>query len=426
MGVLFVASLFVTRLNREWHVDALLERAGKGGPIVAGAAFAIAWTPCIGPTLGAILSAASLSDSAARGAFLLAVYSAGLAIPFLLTAVAFSRMTTAFAVVKRHYQAIVATGGVILIAMGILIWTGQLTQLNIEAQSWLTGVGLDFWNSGLKVGLIPGSPVMQTACDDRRDGLELLADGLDLLEALAVEVPRADDPEPPRPDLRIGHHRQPPNLVPAQPLDLERVHPHLGRRKRAIRVVLVDRLRDRLEILRLRGSHDRKVRASASSRRSRPSRAASCARFEPGRWRGIRSRPVRGSCRRASPPIRASRTTTSSATTAIATIATLGSETLTSIFIAASLPGRSRIGQPAREEDRAGPVVTQEEEKGAVGVERDRIARGSRSRRYDNPDDCRRGSDGPLLVDGEVGGVLDEGDFQRHCRRDAGEVRALR
>ena len=56
MGVLFVASLFVTRLNREWHVDALLERAGKGGPVVAGAAFAIAWTPCIGPTLGAILS----------------------------------------------------------------------------------------------------------------------------------------------------------------------------------------------------------------------------------------------------------------------------------------------------------------------------------------------------------------------------------
>ena len=91
MGVLFVASLFVTRLNREWHVDALLERAGKGGPIVAGAAFAIAWTPCIGPTLGAILSAASLSGSAGRGAFLLAVYSAGLAIPFLLTALAFSR-----------------------------------------------------------------------------------------------------------------------------------------------------------------------------------------------------------------------------------------------------------------------------------------------------------------------------------------------
>jgi len=146
MGILFVASLFITRLNKEWHVDALLERAGKGGPIVAGAAFAIAWTPCIGPTLGAILSAAALSDSAARGALLLAVYSAGLAIPFILTALAFSRMTTAFAVVKRHYQLIVAVGGVILIAMGILIWTGELTQLNAEVQSWAEEAGLDFWN----------------------------------------------------------------------------------------------------------------------------------------------------------------------------------------------------------------------------------------------------------------------------------------
>jgi cytochrome c-type biogenesis protein len=147
MGVFFVSSLFVTRLNREWHVDALLERAGKGGPLIAGAAFAIAWTPCIGPTLGAILSAAALSESAGRGAFLLAVYSAGLAIPFLLTAIAFSGMTTAFTAVKRHYQAIVATGGLILIAMGVLIWTNQLTELNIEAQRWLSGLGLDFWNS---------------------------------------------------------------------------------------------------------------------------------------------------------------------------------------------------------------------------------------------------------------------------------------
>jgi cytochrome c-type biogenesis protein len=146
LGALFIAALFVPRLNREWHVESLLERAGKGGPIIAGAAFAIAWTPCIGPTLGAILTAASLTDSAGRGALLLGVYSAGLAIPFLLTAIAFTRMTTAFTVVKRHYQAIVATGGAILIAMGVLIWTGELTQLNVEAQRLLSNLGLDFWN----------------------------------------------------------------------------------------------------------------------------------------------------------------------------------------------------------------------------------------------------------------------------------------
>ena len=55
-------------------------------------------------------------------------------------------MTTAFAVVKRHYNVIVAAGGAILIAMGVLIWTGELTQLNIETQRWLSELGLDFWN----------------------------------------------------------------------------------------------------------------------------------------------------------------------------------------------------------------------------------------------------------------------------------------
>ncbi len=147
MGVLFVASFFVAKLNREWHVDALMSRAGKGGPVVAGAAFAFAWTPCIGPTLGAILSAASLSGSAAKGALLLAVYSAGLAVPFLLTVLAFNRMTMVFGVVKRHYNLIVAAGGLILIAMGILIWTGELYRINIEMQKWMSQVGLDFWNS---------------------------------------------------------------------------------------------------------------------------------------------------------------------------------------------------------------------------------------------------------------------------------------
>ena len=147
LGSFFVASVFVTRLNREWHVDGLLARAGRGGPLVAGAAFAVAWTPCVGPTLGAILSAAALSSSAAHGALLLAFYSAGLAIPFLATALAFERMTAMFAVVKRHFGVLIATGGVVLIAMGALIWTGELFQLNIQAQRALEASGIDFFNS---------------------------------------------------------------------------------------------------------------------------------------------------------------------------------------------------------------------------------------------------------------------------------------
>jgi cytochrome c-type biogenesis protein len=144
LGLFFLATPFITRLNREWRVDALMERAGRGGPVVAGAAFAIAWTPCVGPTLGAILSAAALSDSTAHGAYLLAWYSAGLAIPFLLTAVAFNRMTRVFGFVKRHYSVIVAAGGAILVVMGVLIVSGELTQLNIEAQKLLNNLGLDF------------------------------------------------------------------------------------------------------------------------------------------------------------------------------------------------------------------------------------------------------------------------------------------
>jgi len=144
LGLFFVATPFVARLNREWRVDALMQRAGRGGPIVAGAAFAIAWTPCVGPTLGAILSAAALSESTGHGAYLLSWYSAGLAIPFLLTTVAFNRMTKMFTFVKRHYAVIVAIGGAILIVMGLLIVTGELTQLNIEAQKLLNQAGLEF------------------------------------------------------------------------------------------------------------------------------------------------------------------------------------------------------------------------------------------------------------------------------------------
>jgi cytochrome c-type biogenesis protein len=143
MGLLFVASFFLPRLNREWRVDALMERAGQGGPVIAGLAFAIAWSPCVGPTLGSILTLAAIEDTPGEGAFLLAVYAAGLGIPFLLTAVAFSRMTAAFAIVKRHYGAVVGVGGVILIAMGVLFVTGEFFRLNIEAQKLTSELGLN-------------------------------------------------------------------------------------------------------------------------------------------------------------------------------------------------------------------------------------------------------------------------------------------
>ncbi|HEX2129609.1 MAG TPA: cytochrome c biogenesis CcdA family protein [Solirubrobacterales bacterium] len=143
MGLIFVGSLFILRLNREWHIDALLRRAGTGGPVVAGAAFSIAWTPCIGPTLGAISGLAASEGNVLEAMTLLAIYSAGLAIPFLLTAVAFSRMTAAFAVIKRHFALITVIGGVILVGMGILILTGAVTDLNQWAQRVTGDLGLN-------------------------------------------------------------------------------------------------------------------------------------------------------------------------------------------------------------------------------------------------------------------------------------------
>jgi cytochrome c-type biogenesis protein len=147
LGVLFVVTPFVPRLNREWRPDVLISRAGSGGPLVAGAAFAFAWTPCVGPTLGAILTAASVRGTVGQGALLLACYSAGLAVPFMLTAVAFTRATAAFRWLRDRWTVVTAASGLVLIAMGVLLLTGDLTRLNNEAQQALDSIGLNVFKN---------------------------------------------------------------------------------------------------------------------------------------------------------------------------------------------------------------------------------------------------------------------------------------
>jgi cytochrome c-type biogenesis protein len=142
MGLLFVAAPLIPRLAKQWHVSHLMDRAGKSGPVITGAAFAIAWTPCTGPTLGAITTAAGTSNSAVKGAFLLAIYCAGLGVPFLLTGLAFGKATGALNVVKRHYPVVIGVGGVVLVGMGVLIYTGQFTVLNIHVSNALHTLGL--------------------------------------------------------------------------------------------------------------------------------------------------------------------------------------------------------------------------------------------------------------------------------------------
>jgi cytochrome c-type biogenesis protein len=139
LGAFFVATLFIPAFNKQFRPQQLLMKASNGGPIVAGLAFAVAWLPCTGPTLGVILTAASNQDTVGKGAVLLSFYSAGLAIPFLLSALAMATMTRFFRFFRDHFRVITFAAGVILVAMGVLLFTNDLTRLN----SWANNLGLN-------------------------------------------------------------------------------------------------------------------------------------------------------------------------------------------------------------------------------------------------------------------------------------------
>jgi cytochrome c-type biogenesis protein len=147
MGVLFIGTLFVPMFNREWRPEQLMRRAHTGGPLVAGLAFAVAWLPCTGPTLGAILTAASTEDTVAKGGVLLAFYALGLAVPFILCALAFSTFSGVFKFFRNHFRIITLVSGVILIVMGVLLYTNELTRLNADALNAMDDLGINFFNS---------------------------------------------------------------------------------------------------------------------------------------------------------------------------------------------------------------------------------------------------------------------------------------
>ena len=146
MGVLFIATLFVPLLNRDWRPEELMRRAHTGGPIVAGVAFAIAWLPCTGPTLGAILTAASTEGTVGEGGVLLAFYALGLAVPFILSALAFTTFAGVFRFFRDHYRVITLVSGSVLIVMGVLLYTNELTRLNNEALSLMDDLGINFFS----------------------------------------------------------------------------------------------------------------------------------------------------------------------------------------------------------------------------------------------------------------------------------------
>lgn len=129
MGLATMGLLRVPFLYKERRFDLARIRPGPVGAVPLGMAFAIGWTPCIGPVLAAILTAAATVQDAWRGAALLFVYSLGLGVPFLLLAFAVARTGRLFAWLRQHGRAIEVVGGGILVLMGVLMITGQWVQL---------------------------------------------------------------------------------------------------------------------------------------------------------------------------------------------------------------------------------------------------------------------------------------------------------
>jgi cytochrome c-type biogenesis protein len=133
----------VALFNRELRIHRL-PRAGLLAAPLLGITFALGWTPCIGPTLAVVLGLAASSDqaSALRGASLSLAYCVGLGIPFLVAGLAFDRTMHAFGWIKRHYRAVMAVGGGMLVVIGLMQVTGLWTEFMAGLQTRFGGVDL--------------------------------------------------------------------------------------------------------------------------------------------------------------------------------------------------------------------------------------------------------------------------------------------
>lgn len=131
-GVFMTGLLPLHWLQREWRLmDRLKEEGGgPGAAYLLGVAFAFGWTPCIGPILGAILTVSASTANVSSGLALLAVYSLGLGIPFLVTAISLDRFLRQQKLLRRWGRTMHLTAGLIMIGMGALMMTGQLTALS--------------------------------------------------------------------------------------------------------------------------------------------------------------------------------------------------------------------------------------------------------------------------------------------------------
>lgn len=121
----------------------LQEARGRGSNVLLGGAFAVCAAPCIGPVLAAILVLAGSSGTVLEGALLLAVYSLGLAIPFVLAGALFTRTMGAFRWLRDHYLAIQLVSGAIMLALGLLLFFGRFYVLRIYVNRFLDRLGIE-------------------------------------------------------------------------------------------------------------------------------------------------------------------------------------------------------------------------------------------------------------------------------------------
>jgi cytochrome c-type biogenesis protein len=134
-------------LGGRWAALAQDAARRRGGPVALGVAFAFCWTPCVGPVLASIIVLAGASGSLPTGVLLLGVYGLGLAAPFLAVGFGFTHALGTFRRIHRHYRLIQASGGALLVAMGVLLLSGYLYLVNVYAQRLLRTLGLDWWTS---------------------------------------------------------------------------------------------------------------------------------------------------------------------------------------------------------------------------------------------------------------------------------------
>ncbi len=138
LGLSFLG--LIPGMQREFRIHRLPVSGLAGAPLL-GIVFGVGWTPCLGPTLGAVQALAYTQGTAGRGAVLTAAYCLGLGVPFVLTGLLMKRALGAFEAVKRHYDVVMKIGGVMLVVVGLLLVSGLWEQLMIEVRTLVAGTG---------------------------------------------------------------------------------------------------------------------------------------------------------------------------------------------------------------------------------------------------------------------------------------------